>query len=406
MTSLICRDKSVAKLFGDLREDNKKLLSEREQLRQLLEDREEDVKAMREELAHSRKAVGVEQERLMNKEVVGEMVQRLEMLQQKYSTLKQDLQVKNDYKKHIRHHLRPSCCVSLQSLLDEKEDLVQERDAYKCKIHRLNFAMSALLKSDGYQTLDLDWLLAENRYLQQSVAQLEAEKQLANEMGRRYKSTLEQASTRPSPQESSSSVEQKIASLLAKTSFPCPAKLDLSSLSSLHELCLSLMETLGDRMLQLKHQRRANKHILDRLAQFEQKMVGLEHGELLAHPSQFLMSGYSGADVDVADAEALLTTRKSSFIAEVEASSTTSSSSSQQDMLTVETTTKPLNPPDIIAEGIPRPHVTAHTSREGEEEAGDESAVRDDVLEESIVLPDHLQSLVDKAMKELSQETQ
>ena len=51
----------------------------------------------------------------------------------------------------------------LQSLLDEKEDLVQERDAYKCKVHRLNHAMSALLKSEGYKTIDLDWLLAENR---------------------------------------------------------------------------------------------------------------------------------------------------------------------------------------------------------------------------------------------------
>ena len=48
-------------------------------------------------------------------------------------------------------------------MLDEKEDLVQERDAYKGKVHRLNHAMSALLKSEGYKTIDLDWLLAENR---------------------------------------------------------------------------------------------------------------------------------------------------------------------------------------------------------------------------------------------------
>ena len=38
-----------------------------------------------------------------------------------------------------------------QSLLDEKEDLVQERDAYKCKVHRLNHSMSALLKSNTYK---------------------------------------------------------------------------------------------------------------------------------------------------------------------------------------------------------------------------------------------------------------
>ena len=71
-------------------------------------------------------------------------------------------------------------------MLDEKEDLVQERDAYKGKVHRLNHAMSALLKSEGYKTIDLDWLLAENRFLRDSVAQLQEDKQLANDMGKRY----------------------------------------------------------------------------------------------------------------------------------------------------------------------------------------------------------------------------
>ena len=36
-------------------------------------------------------------------------------------------------------------------MLDEKEDLVQERDAYKCKVHRLNHSMAALLKSNTYK---------------------------------------------------------------------------------------------------------------------------------------------------------------------------------------------------------------------------------------------------------------
>ena len=45
--------------------------------------------------------------------------------------------------------------------------------------------MSALLKSDGYKTIDLDWLLAENKFLQESLLQIQEEKQLANEMGKR-----------------------------------------------------------------------------------------------------------------------------------------------------------------------------------------------------------------------------
>ena len=56
----------------------------------------------------------------------------------------------------------------------------------------------------------------------------------------------------------------KITSLIGKASFPCPPDLDLSSASSLRELCMSLLETLNDRMTQLKHQRSANKHIVQR----------------------------------------------------------------------------------------------------------------------------------------------
>jgi len=84
----------------------------------------------------------------------------------------------------------------LQSLLDEKEDLIRERDSYKCKAHRLNHAMAALLKSDGYRAIDLDCLLAENRFLKETADQLRQEKQLANDMGRKYKAALEKESRR------------------------------------------------------------------------------------------------------------------------------------------------------------------------------------------------------------------
>ena len=71
----------------------------------------------------------------------GNMIGKLEGLSIKCSRLKMDL----------------------RSLLDEKEDLVQERDAYKCKLHRLNHSMSTLLKNDSHKSIDLDWLLSENR---------------------------------------------------------------------------------------------------------------------------------------------------------------------------------------------------------------------------------------------------
>ena len=78
--------------------------------------------------------------------------------------------------------------------------------------------------------------------------------------------------------------------LINRTSFPCPKQLDLFRVESLQELCLSLLETLNDRMLQLKHQRKANKHILERLNQLENKIMSKNRdiGELILRPSQVL----------------------------------------------------------------------------------------------------------------------
>jgi ElaB/YqjD/DUF883 family membrane-anchored ribosome-binding protein len=52
----------------------------------------------------------------------------------------------------------------LQAVLDEKEELVTERDAYKCKVHRLNHELNALLKGDKKRLVDIDALVMENRY--------------------------------------------------------------------------------------------------------------------------------------------------------------------------------------------------------------------------------------------------
>ena len=171
---------------------------------------------------------------------------------------------------------------------------LQERDAYKSKVHRLNHSMTALLKSDGYKTLDVDSLLAENRFLRESLEHTKEEKELANEMGRRYKKALDHKSKNTSEE----TVEDDIKTLIRQTSFPCPSHLDLTSAQSLRELATSLLETLNERMLQLKHQRRANKHLMDRIAQVEAKIKD-DHqddpdaAQRALWPSQYLMKDYS-----------------------------------------------------------------------------------------------------------------
>ncbi len=57
-------------------------------------------------------------------------------------------------------------------------------------------------------------------------------------------------------------------------------------------------------MLQLKHQRKANKHLLERIAEIESKIresSDQDQAELLLWPSQYLMKGYSNVEVDLED---------------------------------------------------------------------------------------------------------
>ena len=111
--------------------------------------------------------------------------------------------------------------------------------------------MTILQYLDGYKSLDVDSLLSENRYLKENLEHAKEEKELANEMGRRYKKALEKNKPQNGDQETA-----EIKRLIQQTSFPCPVDLDLNSSSSLRELATSLLETLNERMQQLKHQRR------------------------------------------------------------------------------------------------------------------------------------------------------
>ena len=107
-------------------------------------------------------------------------------------------------------------------------------------------------------------MVSENRFLKESLEHAKEEKELANEMGRRYKKALEKSkpSSTGSGNVSANSDQikdadlQEIRQLIQQTSFPCPTNLDLNSPSSLRELSASLLETLNERMQQLKHQRR------------------------------------------------------------------------------------------------------------------------------------------------------
>ena len=51
----------------------------------------------------------------------------------------------------------------LQAMLDEKEEQVKERDAYRNKYERLNHELNYILKGDERRIVDIDALGMDNR---------------------------------------------------------------------------------------------------------------------------------------------------------------------------------------------------------------------------------------------------
>ena len=135
---------------------------------------------------------------------------------------------------------------------------------------------------------------------------------MAYDMGRRYKSELEMSKVTVTARVQDTSgkyygqesrgrdkaLSDRIIKLIAQTSFPCPRDLDVNSEHSLRELCLALLESLDDRMMQLKHQRRANKHILNRLNEFQLRITHCPNGAFVLSPSVHLLDGYTKLHVD------------------------------------------------------------------------------------------------------------
>lgn len=63
--------------------------------------------------------------------------------------------------------------LDMKQLLDEREELVNERDTYKTKHSRLNDEMNYIMRGDDKHVIDIDSLIVENRFLQQKVKQLQ-----------------------------------------------------------------------------------------------------------------------------------------------------------------------------------------------------------------------------------------
>lgn len=147
-------------LLNQSREKNMALHSEVENQRQRLHELQGDIKLLRSKNSKMTKALkatkskdknSVEEQQKMWNEEKSKLIDQLEGLKKKNAQQQFDF----------------------RSLLDEKEELVTERDAFAHKSHRLNHELSAAI--NGNDNIDIDSLILENKFLNEKVSNLEGE---------------------------------------------------------------------------------------------------------------------------------------------------------------------------------------------------------------------------------------
>lgn len=130
-------DTKLMDLLIEAREQNKCLRLQVDTLRQKFKESQEDIKALRSKKNY---------DSLPKSEITPALHQREELIEQLEKLNVRCRQLRKD----------------LQTVLDEKQELIVERDAFKNKAHRLNYELSKALSAS--KPVDVDALVTENRY--------------------------------------------------------------------------------------------------------------------------------------------------------------------------------------------------------------------------------------------------
>lgn len=259
-------------LLTEAREQNKCLRLQVEALRQRLVDAEGDIKALRTNNNHNNRVSIDHQDAQLAPAMHQreEMIEQLEKLNLKCSQLQTDL----------------------QTVLDEKHELEVERDAFKCKAHRLNHELSKALSAS--KPVDLDALINENRYLQERLQQLLEEKELTRQSLLKYKSMLDSKRAKGAIKLGVNSAagtvmtHKQVEQLLQESSYIPPQK-SAAAVTDLRCLCTALLEALNDKTLALAHQKKANKILALRICELDSAVQS---------PTMKLLEGYTSANID------------------------------------------------------------------------------------------------------------
>ncbi|EDW59246.1 coiled-coil domain-containing protein 149 [Drosophila virilis] len=297
----LSQNSSLAALLHETRELNLKLNTEVEALKQRLGELQGDMELLRERESNSKSRLQA-------------------LLTENAAHNKEELQWKRERANFICHlenlkKKNAQLAFDLKAIIDEKEELMTERDAYKCKAHRLNHELLVALKANKMHPnlLDIDGVLLENKYLHERVKIQESELELTKQSVSKYKSMLEAKRKKGIVKLGGSTNDETILSprqvkTILESGIDLPGKTE--TIHDLKSLCLALLDNLNDKNLALTHQKRTNKILASKMSELEQRWQQLLSGdsentavededeELGYAPSQLLLNGYCAAMVD------------------------------------------------------------------------------------------------------------
>ncbi|KAM7362251.1 uncharacterized protein ACRADG_013034 isoform 1-T2 [Cochliomyia hominivorax] len=300
---------SVAKILHESRERNIKLTTEVEALKQKLAEVQGDIEVLRgcqkltrpeEEGKKTHKAkVSIKEEPIIDS-CTKEMFLQWKQERSNFICHLEQLKKKN-----------AQLAFDLKAVIDEKEELTNERDAYKCKAHRLNHELLVALKAKDTHPkfLDIDSIILENKYLNERLKNIEKEVELTKHSLSKYKTMLETKRKKgimklggqtPINFDENILSHKQVKNLL-ESGIDLPTKTE--TIHDLKSLCLTLLDNLNDKNLALNHQKKTNKILATKIAELEQRMkslAGIETGndDEGFSASEFLLRGYCPSMVD------------------------------------------------------------------------------------------------------------
>ncbi|XP_026318994.1 coiled-coil domain-containing protein 149 isoform X2 [Hyposmocoma kahamanoa] len=277
-------------MLAKTRDQNNMLKLEVETLRSKLEEATLDIVALRKQLQKRETHDDVNGIRKINNassysnKDYEQLVQELEKILKKYQ------QIQLDYR----------------AMLDEKEELISDRDYYRSKVQRLNHQISYMLSNrvkplqdkdldSPKPIVDIDALVTENKYLNERITQLQVEKEIIKRTLAKYKTLLDNRS-----KNETLNIKKGFADVMTQKQvrefldINSKTGLKRTSAAELKSLCLGLFEALNDKSIALQHQRKTNQILANRITELEKTLESWCNGQkyIPIFPSRMLLEEF------------------------------------------------------------------------------------------------------------------